>query len=121
LIVLARDLNYCWERFVFTKELMHLFDTDEEMTKTPDQFENLLTGLAQPTVEKPPQAVAEAKAFWMALACLCPEKDRVEYKAQIEKGHMDNYAVALQLRIPEQWVTALLHPEYTRALEFILR
>jgi len=37
-IVLARDgLNYCWERFVVVKELMHLFDDPISATDTGER------------------------------------------------------------------------------------
>ena len=48
-IVLARDQNYCWERFVYTKELMHLFDSDDEPTDTADKFEKLPIDLEMPS------------------------------------------------------------------------
>jgi hypothetical protein len=116
-IVVARELNYCWERFVYTKELMHLFDVGAELTDSPEQFEKLLTEFGQPSVERPAQNVAEAKAFWMALSCFCPEEFRLELQAQIAKGHMDNYAVALQLRIPEQYVPQLFIPTYPKVIQ----
>jgi hypothetical protein len=30
----AQSLNLCWQRFVCCKELMHIFDSDEEQTNT---------------------------------------------------------------------------------------
>ena len=41
-IVVARSLNECWERFVVVKELMHLFDDPLQSLGTPDEFEQLL-------------------------------------------------------------------------------
>jgi hypothetical protein len=41
-IVLARDLNYCWERLTYVKELMHLFDSQAEKTSSPELFVDLL-------------------------------------------------------------------------------
>jgi hypothetical protein len=45
LIVLARGLNYCWERIVYVKELMHLFDDPDEAADTGAKFESLLSEL----------------------------------------------------------------------------
>ena len=112
-IVIARDLNYCWQRFVYTKELMHLFDIEDEQTTSTESFEKLLTEFGQPALERSPQIESEVKALWMALACFCPEKNRLEFKAQLDKGHIDNYSIALQLRIPEQYIPALFSPSYS--------
>ena len=117
IIVIARSLNYCWERFVYTKELMHLFDAENEQTSDATKFEQLLTEFGQPSVQRPPQSAAEAKAFWMALSVLCPEANRLEFQGHIQKTHMDNYAVALQLRIPEFYVPALFHPNFTQIIK----
>jgi hypothetical protein len=43
---------------------------------------------------------------------LCPEKSRLAYKADIDKGHIDYYSIALQLRIPEQYVPSLFAKHY---------
>ena len=112
-IVLARALNYCWERFVYTKELMHVFDADDAKTATPEQFERLLAELDTPSsLERSNQMLSEVKGFWMALACLCPEKHRLEYAAMKQKSHIDDYGIALQLRIPQQYVPNLFVPNY---------
>ncbi|MCF8178461.1 MAG: hypothetical protein K9J74_08130 [Sulfuritalea sp.] len=121
-IVLARDLNYCWERFVFTKELMHLFDTDDEKTGTEESFDGLLSEFE---VLKPgahsSQLVADVRGLWMALACLCPEKHRLEFIEQLEKGHIDHYGIALRLRIPQMYVPHLLRSDFKEIVESLLK
>jgi hypothetical protein len=121
-IVLARDLNYCWERFVFTKELMHLFDNDQEKTDSSEKFNDLLTEfeLLQPMEKRSGPFNSDIEAFWKALACLCPEKNRLEYVATIDKGHLDHYGVALQLRIPRQYVHQLFHPNFKQIVDVLL-
>lgn len=112
-IVLARDLNYCWERFVFTKELMHIFDQESETTSSPELFEGLLADLDMSSaLERSQQMISEIKGFWMALACLCPEKHRQDFANQKAKGHLDDYGIALQLRIPQQYVPSLFAQNY---------
>jgi len=113
-IILAREgLNRCWERFVFIKELMHLFDDPEEATDTGDQFEKLLAEFMAPgAAGRSPQMNSEIKCFWMALGVLCPEPNRLEFQAEREKGQIDDYSIALRLRIPEQYVPSLFHPEF---------
>lgn len=121
-IVLARDQNYCWERFVQTKELMHLFDSDDEPTNSAEKFEKLLTDLEVPSAMGAPskQIISDIKGFWMALACLCPEKHRVEFENLRDKEHIDNYGIALQLRIPEQYVPLLFQPRYKKIIEGLI-
>jgi len=120
-ILLARDQKYCWERFVYTKELMHLFDSDDEPTDTPDKLEKLLTDLEVPSANgtQSKQTTSEIKGFWMALACLCPEKNRLEYKLLREKNHIDDYGIALKLRIPEQYVPMLFQERYERIVQYL--
>jgi len=120
-IVLARDLNYCWERFVYTKELMHLFDEEDELTRTHDHFERLLTSFGPIVVNDPgeitKQSRAEDKAFFRTLSVLCPEKYRLDYQDQFTKKRLDHYAIALQLRIPELYVPFLISHSYPEILK----
>jgi hypothetical protein len=48
-VVVARGLNRCWERFVYVKELMHVFDGVDEATDSGEKFESMLEGLVMPT------------------------------------------------------------------------
>lgn len=117
-IVLARDLNRCWQRFVFTKELMHIFDDDSEKTNTPDSFEKVLVELtAYGAVNSSPQLKSEVKCFWMALGVLCPESVRKDFDRKRARGQCTDYDIALQLLIPELYVPALFDQNYYRFLE----
>ncbi|PPU75887.1 hypothetical protein XhhCFBP4925_20810 [Xanthomonas hortorum pv. hederae] len=40
-VVIARDLNYCWKRLVQVKELMHYFDTPVQLVGTPEDLGKL--------------------------------------------------------------------------------
>jgi hypothetical protein len=121
-IVLARGMNTCWRRFVFVKELMHLFDSDEEKVNTPEGFDVLLdefSGSSSPS-EKTDAYISELKAFWMALGCFCPEHMRKAYKEQLDKGHIDDYGIALQLKIPQQHVKKLVSDRYDLIIKNML-
>lgn len=120
-IVLAREMNNCWDRFVYVKELMHLFDDIEEATDTGEEFEGLLTELLLNTMERSPQLMSEIKCFWMALAAMCPEKYRTEYKQKREDGFLDDYGIALKLKIPTEYVPLLFTDIYDHNLEHILQ
>jgi hypothetical protein len=121
-IVLSRHLNRCWERFVFVKELMHLFDTAPEATDSGDRLERLLTDLGPHHGRSAwsDQMLSEIDSFWMALACLCPEKNRLEFEEQRIEQRIDDYGIALQLRIPQQYVPQLFTKNYTDNLSKLL-
>jgi hypothetical protein len=127
-IVLPRDtppdypgLNYCWERFVYTKELMHIFDTVDEATDTGEAFDTVLSELMMPSSPKwSPQMLSEMDCFWMALGVLCPEKVREKFGAERAANQLDDYSIALQLRIPEQYVPNLFQPWYGDRIKALL-
>jgi hypothetical protein len=121
--VLARGMNDCWDRFILAKELMHLFDAPDVATRDPEQFRVLLGEFEalDPSKERTAQFVSELNGFWMALACLCPEKYRLEFIEQFNKGHIDHYGIALKLKIPEQHVRQLFRPNYTDIIASLLR
>ncbi len=113
-IILARELNYCWERLVQVKELMHLFDSEASKTNSSAIFTALVNDIIAPVpaADRNPQLVSEQRAVWMALACLCPEKVRQEFISDIAKGHIDQLGIAMRLRIPEKYVPFLLRPNF---------
>jgi hypothetical protein len=112
-IVTARGLNYCWERFVFTKELMHAFDDPIQATDTGEVFDNQLQEITRPAGGRvSPQTTAEFLAFWMALGILCPEQQRLAYAEKLVAKQIDEYSIALELRIPELYVPLLFEPRY---------
>lgn len=113
-IAIARGLNRCWDRFVQIKELMHLFDAEEEKTSSAEAFKHLLTEFAVrlPEFDTSKQMDSEVRALVMALACLCPEAKRLEFVEARRRGEIDNYQVAVQLRIPEFYVQTLLVPRF---------
>jgi len=121
-VVLARGMNECWDRFIFTKELMHLFDDQSEQTSSHEQFKALLNEFEarDPSKENSPQFKSDMRGFWMALACLCPEKSRLDFIDQFNKGHIDHYGIALKLKIPEQHVRQLFRPNYLEIITSLL-
>jgi hypothetical protein len=121
-VVTARTLNRCWERFVYIKELMHLFDDPDSATDTGAAFDELLGEFTGPgaTVTSP-QMNAEVGCFWRAIATLCPEETRKSLKSQLQGNQTDYYAIALRLRIPEQYVPRLFDPNYEKIISPLLR
>ena len=119
-IVLARGLNECWDRFVQTKEAMHLLDTEEATVSSAEIFEGLLNDFETPSAQPNQQLISDWSAIWMALACLCPEKDRLSYESLRNKKQIDDYGIALQLKIPEQYVPLLFRREYRMIIDNLL-
>lgn len=117
-ILLARDMNKCWERLVQVKELMHLFDTEGSKTSSKESFEELVNDIMAPvpSAVRNPQLISEQRAVWMALACLCPEALRQQFAADVERKHVDHYGIAMKLRIPEKYVPYLLRPTFPQII-----
>lgn len=112
LIVVARGLNYCWERFVVVKELMHYFDTPLERVSSQEEFEALLQDFTVPAPEMSDALHSEVKAFWMALGILCPELLRQKFARDRDSGAIDDLQIAEALKIPAQYVPRLFDPKF---------
>lgn len=119
-VVLARDLNECWERFVNVKEAMHLLDSPDAFTDDEDKFELLLNEFVSPSGGQSELLMSEAMAMWMALFCFCPEKDRLALGTLREKRQIDDYGIALKLKIPEFYVPMLFGQQYPKVLEMVI-
>lgn len=113
--------NKCWQRFIVVKEVMHLFDEDDEKTAEANSIQELLTGLeASDYRSGNKQLESDARAVWMALACLCPEAKRQEFKQKKLEGLIDDYAIASQLRIPQAHIRKLLSDSFDTFLREVL-
>lgn len=100
---------------------MHVFDSPEEKVDTEAKFEKLLEELASaPLMEDAsPMYASENTTKWMALAVLCPLPFRDHYKPMWVEGEMSDYDVALELSIPETFVTTVMEdyfPEVVASL-----
>jgi len=114
LICLSRLSGKHERRFFLTKELMHIFDEDELRVRDGGTLEAQLAYLARKGVSSH-ASKAEVRAFWRALAILCPEKDRQEFIADQER--LKPYDMAARLRIPEGVVASLLHDEFLNEIK----
>ena len=116
-IVTARGLNSCWERFVFVKELMHAFDDPTAAADNGEAFDIQLQDLSGPATTLSPQGEAEFLSFWMALGVLCPEPHRLRFRDRLTAKQIDHYAIALELRIPELYVPLLFEPRFATIIK----
>jgi hypothetical protein len=119
-IVTARGMNYCWERFVFIKELMHAFDDPESAADSGETFDSQLQDLTGPLTTLSPQGEAEYLSFFMALGILCPESSRLVLQERLAARQIDHYTIALQLRIPELYVPLLFEARYRQLMDKII-
>ena len=114
-------MNYCWERFVWTKELMHLFDDQFlDHVSAANDFENLLEEFASPQTHRTPFMDAEVRCLWMAFGALCPEKKRQEFEAAWRQGALTSLEIATQLRIPEKYVPTMFEQRFKANIQAIL-
>jgi hypothetical protein len=116
-IVTARGLNYCWERFVYVKELMHVFGGMNDATDSGDKFEILLNEFSNPSNTPSESMKSEIDAFWMALGVLCPETKRQEFLRKRVANEIDDYSIACTLRIPEEYVPQLFVTSYLKIMD----
>ncbi len=117
LIVLARDmcrgpLGDHWRRFVYTKELMHVFDEEEEKAGTREAFDIQIEKFGDPSKDMSPQFRAEVKAVWRALMVLCPEQRRQEYKKQLDESAISIDVIASGLRLPVSYARELMRDNF---------
>lgn len=119
LIVLSRGLDKHQRRLVLTKELMHTFDDDNELTDTPEKFDAQVERFCDPTVDTSAQFKAETKAFWRALGVLCQEQRRQAFEEQLKNGEISLAVVAAALQIPPQYARNLFRPDFLKIIEFL--
>ena len=114
MIVIARECDKHRRRFVFTKELMHVFDTPEEKADTAEKFDAQAERFRDPDVASSPGYRAEIKAFWRALAVLCQENRRLQYMQSIEDEKMSLEVIATALQIPAAYARNLFRVDFLK-------
>jgi hypothetical protein len=122
LITLARSmcvgpLGDHWRRFIYTKELMHVFDNEDEKANSPEKFDIQIEKFSDPAVAMSPQFRAEQKAFWRALGVLCPVKKRDEFKIALDKKDVSYEVVAACLRIPVGFIRELMRDDFPSIIQ----
>ena len=117
IIVTARGMNRCWDRFVYCKELMHIFSSGDDCADTGEGFEDLMTDLTNYPNTPSAQFQDEQECFWRALALICPEGRRDEFQKRLLKYEISEHDIALQLKIPEVYVPRLFWLRFDEFLE----
>jgi len=116
-----KELNECWRRYVCCKELMHCFDATAESVDNHEKFVQLLDEIETPLPndQSSPMYKTESRTLWMAIAVLCPETLRTHFKERWEVKNMTAYEIALELRVPEVIITAIMGSSYDRIIPFL--
>jgi hypothetical protein len=118
LITYDDKLDFEQQRFVQTKELMHLFDSHEGSVKTADEYRGFISEIeVEPPGRRTEAYTTENDAKWKALLCLCPQHSRNILLADLNSGKITAYDLALAFRIPEALVTAVISPSYDVAFQ----
>ncbi|CAN7428248.1 hypothetical protein [Brucella pseudogrignonensis] len=119
MIVLKRGLDKAMRRLVYTKELMHVFDEDDEKTDTPEKLDIQAEAFSDPGKQTPPQFIAENKALWRAISVLCQESRRLEFQDELIKGTKSLAVISASLQIPEVFARNLFREDYLEILEHV--
>ena len=110
-------------RYALTKELMHVFDTDDEMTNTREKFIELLKEIQNQPLPEHASGMfkSELDTRWMAAIILCPRKFRDEYVLQYQNNKIENFEIAETFHIPEWVVPFIMDDYYERAFEQLMK
>lgn len=120
-ILYPKSANACWERMICCKELMHLFDTPLEKTKTSEQIDKLTSSLTSPAgKDSSPDYFAEGIAIYRALLLLAPIEIIERLRPHYDTGAKQDYDIALFLRIPEHYIGFLFSSAYMRIAHGLL-
>lgn len=110
-------------RFALTKELMHVFDSEDEKTNSRERFVQLANEIQnQPLAEHAsPMFTSELNTKWMAVIVLCPRHIRANYLEPYRQKQLEAFEVAETLNIPEWLVRYVMDPYYDRAFEALMQ
>jgi hypothetical protein len=111
-VVVSRGLDPLLDRFIYVKELMHMFDDPEEAVDSGDKFEDLLNEFGEaPSPGRSVPMLSEYGCFWMALGALCPEECRLDLAEKRGNG-LDDHQISEKLKLPVQYVPRLFESRY---------
>ena len=101
-------------RIIGAKELMHVFDTEDQKTGDPESYRTLLKEIESAPVQEDmsPQYTADRAALWKATIALIPPWIRDEFKAGWASGEVKAPEIAARLWLPESTVSSAMGGYY---------
>jgi hypothetical protein len=125
------EIRYCEEldkepkerRFALTKELMHVFDNESEMTNTREKFIRLVSEIQnQPLPEHASSMYnSEIGTKWMALIVLCPKQIRLRYLEDYRQRKIAGFEIAEKLQVPEDVIQYLMDDYYDTVFDTLMK
>lgn len=114
----SHTLDEKWRRFVWCKDLMHVFDNDDAFVNTPERMLTLLEELETRPITGNASAMlkSEDEAEWMAIVVLCPLRLRILYEGKLKSGEMTIAEISDALRIPESAARSAMGDQYEATL-----
>lgn len=107
------------ERYVWAKEMMHIFDAQDGQVNSEILFKSLLyqIEIEPPTEDRTEVYWADNEARWKAVLILCPKTYRDQQKALFDapNGNTTIYDVAAYFRIPETIARSTMSQGYDSA------
>jgi hypothetical protein len=91
---------------------MHAFDPPEANTNSVTKFAELVTNLELEGVSETPAILAERATVWKAMAVLAPPRLISQFDDAYKQGDIDDYEIALTLRIPQFYVPHIMNPNF---------
>lgn len=100
-------------RYACTKELMHVFDTDEQRADSREKFIKLMREIQnKPMIQhESPMFRSELDTRWMAAIALCPQHLREPFVQPYKTKEIADFDIAEIFRIPE-WVVPFVMDDY---------
>lgn len=104
-------------RYACTKELMHVFDTDEQAASSRERFITLMREIQNKPMpqHESPMFRSELDTRWMAAIALCPRHLREPYVGPYKGKELADFDIAEIFRIPEWVVPFIMDDYYDRA------
>lgn len=100
-------------RFALTKELMHVFDNDEERVNTREKFITLIHEIQNGPLPTHASLMYQSDLMtrWMALLVLCPKRFRDMHIADFRASKLAPFDIAAMFEIPE-WTVPYIMDDY---------
>lgn len=106
------------QRLVVCKELLHVYDRDNEAAGTQAQVSDLIEEIVlPPTAKQGIPALNDRSNIMLALAVMLPRDAMDELRPKVESGEITIATVAKLAALPEPWVRVVFSPAWPKVME----